>query len=63
MRLIFANCVNAIVAVNAISGNVHVVKVSWQPGDSRVAIITGIAAGDMGCVLAGRGNAIMTGCA
>lgn len=50
-------------AANTIAGNVHVVEIRREPGDSAVTIIAGIAARDVGWVLARCSYAVMTGSA
>ena len=39
-----ANCLDPIVAVDTIAGDVHVIEVRRQPAKSRMAVVTGIAA-------------------
>ena len=50
---------DAIMATGTITGDVDVIKIGRQPGDRAVAVITGIASGDMSCVLANGRYAIV----
>ena len=60
---VLTGCVRAVVAAHTVSGNVHVIEICRQPGDSAVAIIAGIAARQVSRVLAGRGDAVVAGTA
>ena len=53
----------AVVAVDAVTDDVQVVEVRRQPGGRVVAIVAVCAAGDMRCMFAGGGDAVMTGAA
>lgn len=61
MRRILASRVDAVVAAGAITGDVDVVKIRWQPAHGRVAIVTVIATREMVEVFAGCCDAVMTG--
>ena len=50
-------------AVDAVCCDVDVIEICRQPCDRRMAVVTAIAAGDMGRVLAGSDNAIVAGVA
>ena len=52
VRRALAGRLDAIMATGTITGDVDVIKIGRQPGDRAVAVITGIASGDMRCVLA-----------
>ncbi len=56
----FPCCITAVVAIYAIGGNRGVIEGCRQPGSCRVAVIAGIAAGDVCGMLAGGNDAIMT---
>lgn len=58
---VFASCIRAVMAGNAITGNVRMVKVGWQPGDRRVAIVTVVAACNVCRVLASGEYAVVAG--
>ena len=58
---ILASRVSAIVAACAVARDVDVIEVGREPRDSRVAIVAVVATGDVGWVLAGRSNAVVTG--
>jgi len=60
---ILAGGFHAVMATDAVAGNVHVIEVRRPPGDCGVTIVTGVVAGDVSRVFAGCGNAIMTGAA
>ena len=51
----------AIVAAHAIASDIDVVEGGRQPRNRRMAVVAGVAAGDVGRVFAGRGDAIMAG--
>jgi len=56
---VLACSVNTIMAAGAISRDVYVIEVGWQPGDRRVTIITIGAAGHMRRILSARYCAVM----
>lgn len=60
---VFACRLDAIMATGAIPANVHVIKVRRSPGITRMAVVTGVAAGKVGGMLAGGDDAIVTGIA
>ena len=61
MRQVFADSILAVVAAGAIARNIQVVECRRSPGDGRVAVVAGIAAGEVCRVLAGCNYAIVTG--
>lgn len=61
MRQVFAGSIQAVVAACAIARNIQMVECRRSPGDRRVAVVAGIAAGEVRRVLAGCNHAIMTG--
>ena len=63
VRRTFASGLCTVMTACTIVGDVYVVEVRRQPRDRAVAVITGTAADNVGRVLAGRGDAVMTGTA
>ena len=61
VRQTFADCIRAVMAADTGACDVVVIEIRGQPGDGTVAIVAGVAAGDMGRVLPGSGGAVMTG--
>jgi len=61
VRRTFARGFRAVVAVDAVTGDVDVIEVSGQPAGGRVTVVASVAAGDVGWILAGRGKTIMAG--
>jgi hypothetical protein len=61
MCQVFAGSIQAVVAACAIARNIQVVKCRRSPGDRCVAVVAGIAAGEVRRVLAGCNYAIVTG--
>ena len=61
MRQVFAGSIEAVVAACAIARNIQVVERRRSPGDRGVAVVAGIAAGEVCRVFAGCNYAIMTG--
>ena len=59
VRRALAGRSGAVVTVNTVAADVDVIEVCRQPGDRAVAVITGIASGDMSCVLANGRYAIV----
>ena len=59
MCLGLAGCVGAIVTGRTIAGDIHMIEIRGQPGNGRVAVVTGIAAGYMRGMLAGCRGAIV----
>lgn len=57
--LILARRVDPVVATDAVTRNIHVVEVCWQPARCRVTVLTVVTAGDVCQGLAGRDDAIM----
>ena len=63
MCLGLAGCVGAIVTGRTIAGDIHMIEIRGQPGNGRVAVVTGIAAGYMRGMLAGCRGTIVAGVA
>ena len=63
MCQVFAGGIQTVVAARAIARNIQVIECRWSPGDRRVAVIAGIAAGEVCRVLARSNYAIVTGTA
>ena len=59
MCRVLARCVRAVMTADAIAGDIDVIKVRWQPANGAVAVIAGIAAGDMRRVLADGSDAVV----
>ena len=59
--LVFACCLHTVVTVDAISGDIQVIEIRRQPSSRRVAVVTGIAAGQMIQIFATSDNAIVAG--
>ena len=55
-----AGCFRAVVAIDAITGDIYVIEVRRQPAGGRVTVVAGIAARDMRWCLARRRDAIVT---
>ncbi len=60
---ILTSGIYAVVAINTGTGDVQMIKVRRQPGNRRVAVVTGFATGDMRGILAAGCDAVMTGSA
>lgn len=60
MRRRFARRLNAVVTTDTISKDVHMRKISRQPGVRYMAVIAGIVAGDMRWMFAGCRNTVVT---
>ena len=58
---VLANGIGAVMAAETIAGDAGMVEIGWRPGDSCVAIVTGITAGDVRCMLTCRGSSVVTG--
>lgn len=58
--LVLASRFDAVVATDAVAGNVHVVKICRYPAECCVTVVAGITAGDMRRVLARCADAIVT---
>ena len=56
---ILARGFGAVVALDTVADDVHVVEIGRYPGHCCMAVIAIIAAGDMGRVFAGRDQAVM----
>ena len=59
MRQALAGRLRAIVAVDAVAGDVHMVEIRWQPANGRVTVVAVYSAGDVSSVFAGCGDAVM----
>ena len=51
----------AVVAAEAVAGDVDVIEVGGYPGVDRMAVVTVVTTGYVSRVLSGRDNAVMTG--
>lgn len=60
MCQVLAGCFRPVVAADAVTCDVDVVKNRRSPGDRGVAIVTSVVAGDVGRVLANRCDTIVT---
>jgi len=60
---VFANCIRAVVTTKAVTGDIHVVEIRRYPANCAVAVIAIVTTRNMGRVLAGGSDAIVTGCA
>ena len=63
VRRVLSGRVSAVMAVDAVSGDIDVVEIRRKPRHSRVAVITVVATLDVILRLAGGDNAIVTGAA
>ena len=54
---------NSVVAARTIIDDTEVIEVCWPPADRRVAVVAGIAAGNMRRMLARRDDAVMAAAA
>ncbi len=63
VRDVLARRIGAVMAAGTVSRDGRVVEVRWRPPDGRVAIVTVVATGEVGRMLAGGGIAVMTGTA
>ena len=61
MSTVFANCFRAIVAANAVAGDIQVIEICRQPTHGAMAIIAGITARYMCQVLAHCNYAVVAG--
>lgn len=61
MKRALAGRVRAVVTTHAVVHNIGMVKISWHPGDRRVAVIAVIAAGYVGWVFTDGCKAIVAG--
>ena len=61
MRQVLAGSILAVVAACAIARNIQVVECRRSPGDRRVAVVAGVAAGEVCRVFARCNYAIVTG--
>lgn len=61
MCKVFACGVGAIVAVDAAARDIDVIEIRGQPASCRMAVIAGVAAGDVVECFPGRREAVMTG--
>ena len=58
-----ADRVRAVMAADAVASDSYVIEIRWQPANRTVAVITGIATGDMCWVLANGSRAVVAGTA
>ena len=63
VRRTFADSIDVVVTIDAISGDVHVIEVRRGPRSCCMTVITDVATRDMRRVLACRDDAVMTRCA
>ena len=63
VRWVFARRVGAVVAAEAVSGDVHVIEIRRYPRDGGMAVIAIVAARDVRGVLARCDRAVVTGTA
>jgi len=63
MCRVLAGCLGAVVAADTVTGNVDVIEICRQPAGCGVTVVAGVATGNVGGVLAGRRDAIVTGSA
>ena len=63
MRRVLAGGLGTVVAADTVTGNVDVIEVCRQPAGCGVTVVAGVATGNVGGVLAGRRDAIVTGSA
>ncbi len=59
MRKVFAGCVRSVMATDTVTGDVYMIEVCWYPCGRDVTVVTGVAAGNVGWVLAGRADAVV----
>ena len=59
----FAGSVGAIVAIDAVAGDIHMIEIRRQPANRRMTVVAGVAAGDVVRGFSGRRKAIMAGAA
>lgn len=60
MCQVFADCLCAVMAANAVPTDIDMIEVCWEPADGRVAVIAIDAARDVRRVFTGRGDTVMT---
>ena len=58
---VFANRIVAVVAAKAIVDYVRVIKTCWNPAGRRMAVVTSVAAANVGRMFARSGRAIVAG--
>jgi hypothetical protein len=63
VQRVLAGRVGAVVAADTVAGDINVIESRRTPGHRRMAIVTGIIAGNVGGVFSGSYDAIMTGAA
>jgi hypothetical protein len=59
VRCVLARRINAIMAVEAVAHDIHVIEIGGQPGSRRVTVIASVVARDMRRVLASRSDAVV----
>lgn len=60
MGLILAGCVRAVVAADAVTKDVHMIEICWDPTDGCVAVFAGTAARNMSRMLSGGAETVVT---
>lgn len=60
MRRVLPGCGSAIVAAEAVSGDVCVIEVGGHPPSRGVTVVTGVSAGDMRRVFTHRDGTVVT---
>jgi len=61
MCCVLTRCIRAVVATEAIAGDIHVIEVGRYPADCRMAVVAIVTAGDMCRVFAGGNRAVVAG--
>jgi hypothetical protein len=59
VRRYLSNRISAVVAANAIAGNVNVVKISWYPAIAGMAVVAAVTAIDVVLILARCNGSVM----
>ena len=55
----FAGRISAVLATEAIAGDIGMIEIGWRPGDGRMSVVTVVSARDMAGILPGRRHAIV----
>lgn len=61
VRRILAGCLDTVVAIDAVAGNVDVVEICWYPAGRCVAVVAGVATRNVVWSLSGRRESVVTG--
>ena len=56
---VFADRIGSIVATKTIVRNIGVIEIRGNPASRRMTVVTGVAAGDVALILAGRDCAVV----